>query len=86
MTMLHYLGTDNRGVGQEWFFLAVLVRDAALVALMVLVVREMLRPDADVVRTTWLGVDDPAGGVLDQARDRLVLPVRRPVDDGDQVT
>jgi uncharacterized membrane protein len=73
MTMLHYLGTDNRGVGQEWFFLAVLVRDAALVVLVVLVVREILRPDSDVVRTTWPGVDDPAGGVLDGRRDGAAL-------------
>jgi uncharacterized membrane protein len=73
MTMLFYLGRDNRGVEAEWFYLAVLVRDAALVALMVLVVREILRPDSDVVRTTWPGVDDPAGGVLDGERDRLPL-------------
>ena len=73
MTMLHYLGTDNRGVGVEWFFLAVLLRDLALVVLMVLVVREVLRPDEDVVRTSWPGVDDPAGGVLDGSRDRVVL-------------
>jgi uncharacterized membrane protein len=73
MTMLFYLGRDNRGVEIEWFFLSVLVRDAALLALVVLVIREILRPDADVVRTTWPGVDDPAGGVLDQAPDRVVL-------------
>jgi hypothetical protein len=73
MTMLHYLGTDNRGVGVEWFFLAVLVRDVVLVGLAVLVAREALRPDDDVVRTTWPGVDDPAGGVLDGSRDVLVL-------------
>jgi uncharacterized membrane protein len=64
MTMLHYLGTEG------------LVRDAALVVLVVLVIREILRPDTDVVRTTWPGVDDPAGGVLDHAPDRLAL--RRP--------
>src|SRR4029453_14381067 len=73
MTMLYYLGRDNRGVEVEWFFLAVLVRDAALVLLMILVVRETLRPAADVVRTPWPGVDDPAGGVLDGSRDRLAL-------------
>jgi uncharacterized membrane protein len=76
LTMLHYLGTENRGVGVEWFFLAVLVRDVALVVLMVLVAREVLRPDSDVVRTSWPGVDDPAGGVLDGSRDRLVLQGR----------
>ncbi|MDP9428914.1 MAG: glycosyltransferase 87 family protein [Actinomycetota bacterium] len=73
MTMLYYLGTENRGVEVEWFFLAVLVRDAVLVALMVLVVREIRRPDDDVVRTSWPGVDDPAGGPLDGADDTVTL-------------
>jgi len=73
VTMLHYLGTENRGIGVQWFFLGVLVRDIAVVVLMALVVRDVLRPDGDVVRTTWPGVDDPAGGVLDHAPDRLTL-------------
>ncbi len=73
MTMLYYLGTENRGVEVEWFFLAVLVRDAVLVALMVLVVREIRRPDDDVVRSSWPGVDDPAGGPLDGADDTVTL-------------
>jgi uncharacterized membrane protein len=76
-TMLHYLGADNRGVDVEWFFLAVIVRDIALVVLMALVVRDVLRPDGDVVRTSWPGVDDPAGGPLDGAVDRLTLVARR---------
>jgi hypothetical protein len=38
-----------------------------------LVTRDVLRPDGDVVRTSWPGTDDPAGGVLDQAEDVLVL-------------
>lgn len=80
--MLWYLGTDNRGVDVEWFFLGVFVRDVAVVVLMGLVVRDVLRPDGDVVRTSWWGVDDPAGGVLDGAADRVTWPVpgahRRP--------
>jgi hypothetical protein len=51
------------------------VRDIALLALVGLVVREMLRPQYDVVRVD--GVDDPAGGVLDHAVDRWA-GVRRP--------
>jgi uncharacterized membrane protein len=73
LTMLHYLGTENRGVEVEWFFLAVLARDVAVVVLMALVVRDVLRPDGDVVRTSWPGIDDPAGGPLDRAEDRRVL-------------
>ncbi|MGY2001497.1 glycosyltransferase family 87 protein [Blastococcus sp. SYSU DS1024] len=71
--MLWYLGTENRGVDVEWFFLAVTVRDAAVVVLMALVVRDVLDPDRDVVRTSWPGVDDPAGGPLEHAPDRFVL-------------
>ena len=71
--MLHYLGTANRGIEVEWFFLGVIARDVAVLVLMALVVRDVLRPDGDVVRTSWPGVDDPAGGVLDHAPDRLVL-------------
>jgi uncharacterized membrane protein len=79
--MLWYLGTDNRGLPLEWFHLAVGIRDAALVFLMALVVRDVWRPDGDVVRTSWPGVDDPAGGVLDHTPDRRVLRLpgqRRP--------
>jgi uncharacterized membrane protein len=73
VTMLHYLGTANRGIEVEWFFLGVLGRDLAVLVLMALVVRDVLRPDGDAVRTSWPGVDDPAGGVLDRARDRRTL-------------
>jgi uncharacterized membrane protein len=76
MTMLHYLGSDNRGVDVEWFYLAVGLRDVALVVLMALVVREVWDPDRDVVRRSWPGTDDPAGGPLDRAPDAMTL--RRP--------
>jgi uncharacterized membrane protein len=71
--LLWYLGADNRGVGVEWFFLGVVLRDLAVLVLMGLVVRDILRPDDDVVRTTWPGVDDPAGGPLDGADDNVTL-------------
>ena len=71
--MLYYLGSANRGIGVEWFFLGVGLRDLAVLVLMGLVVRDVLHPDEDVVRTTWPGIDDPAGGVLDNANDSVVL-------------
>jgi uncharacterized membrane protein len=71
--MLWYLGTANKGVNVGWFFAAVGLRDLAVLALVALVVRDVLRPDGDVVRTSWPGTDDPAGGVLDQAGDAVVL-------------
>jgi uncharacterized membrane protein len=73
VTMLHYLGTANRGIEVEWFFLGVGLRDVAVLVLMGLVVRDVLRPDGDVVRTSWPGIDDPAGGPLEHAADRFTL-------------
>ncbi|MGY2065910.1 glycosyltransferase family 87 protein [Blastococcus sp. SYSU DS0619] len=81
--MLWYLGTDNMGIDVEWFFLAVALRDVAVVVLVALVVRDVLDPDRDVVRTSWPGMDDPAGGVLDHHMDAVSLrssgPHRGPV-------
>jgi uncharacterized membrane protein len=57
------------GLGLGWFVAAVGVRDLALVLLAVLVLRDIWHPERDVVRSG--GVDDPAGGVLDGAPDRL---------------
>jgi uncharacterized membrane protein len=60
-----------------WPYLAsMFLRDAALLWVMGLVVRDMLRPGADVVRRT--GVDDPAGGVLADAPDRWAPIVAPP--------
>ncbi len=56
------------GIGYEWFATTVLIRDAIIVAMMVMVVRQILDPSLDVVRAD--GADDPAGGVLDGAEDR----------------
>ena len=72
------------GNGQGWsegpFFAAIWIRNLVLIAFAGLVIRDMYRPDQDVVRAD--GVDDPAGGVLDGAQERArgprVLP--RPVE------
>jgi uncharacterized membrane protein len=71
--MLWYLGTANKGVDVQWFFLAIGLRDIAVLVLVGLVVRDVLHPDEDVVRRSWPGTDDPAGGPLDGAPDRWVL-------------
>jgi uncharacterized membrane protein len=71
--LLWYLGTDNKGIDVQWFFLAVGVRDAAVVVLMALVVRDVRHPELDRVRRSWPGTDDPSGGVLDGAPDRFRL-------------
>jgi uncharacterized membrane protein len=76
MTMLNYLGTANRGIGVQWFYASALLRDLVVLALMALVVRDVLEPDQDVVRTSWPGIDDPAGGPLDNSPDRIAVTGR----------
>src|SRR5262252_961110 len=57
------------GIGTGLYFAALLARFGTIALLCVLVVRDILRPEADVVRAD--GVDDPAGGVLAGAADRV---------------
>ncbi len=68
------------GIGTGVYLAALLSRFAAVVILVALVVRDILRPEADLVRAA--GDDDPAGGVLNHAPDVVTLrrhasPVRR---------
>lgn len=80
--MYYYLGEDSKGLPEEWFVSAVLVRDVMVVLLCVLVVREILRPAEDKVRVALATpalrprtvVDDPCGGPLDGTADTRVLP------------
>lgn len=67
--MAYYLGPDHKGLPIEPFLGAVLIRDAAVLLLVALVLRSIWRPDHDPVRIA--GDDDPHGGVLDGAPDRL---------------
>jgi uncharacterized membrane protein len=58
----------NRGLPGEFFYTTVLLRDIAVVVLCALVIRQVYRPDEDLVR--WEGrVDDPTGGPFDRAHD-----------------
>jgi uncharacterized membrane protein len=59
------------GIGNGLYFAAVLARFGAVLLLCGLVVKDILRPGTDVVRAA--GEDDPAGGVLSGAPDRLTL-------------
>jgi len=64
--------SGNKGIGYPWFFFfGDLPRDVMLLVIAGLVVRDVLDPGGDVVRKD--GDDDPAGGLLDDAPDRLVL-------------
>jgi uncharacterized membrane protein len=60
-------------IGSGLYFAAVLARFFTVLLLCGLVIRECLHPERDVVRSA--GVDDPAGGVLAGAPDRVALRV-----------
>ncbi|MGH7881329.1 MAG: glycosyltransferase family 87 protein [Candidatus Dormibacteraceae bacterium] len=67
--MAYYLGLEHigqNGLSIEPFLGTVLLRDAAVLLLMGLVLRDIWQPDHDPIRVT--GEDDPHGGVLDNAR------------------
>ena len=59
------------GISAGVYFAALLARFVAVLILVALVVRDILHPEHDLVRT--VGDDDPAGGVLDGAADRFTL-------------
>jgi uncharacterized membrane protein len=59
------------GVSEGWFVSAVVLRQAAVMVLAGLIIRDIYRPKHDLVREP--GVDDPAGGLLDGVPDRRVL-------------
>jgi uncharacterized membrane protein len=66
--MYYLYPVPDRGLPEQWFTATVLLRDIAVLALCALVVRQIYRPEEDLVR--WGGrVDDPAGGVFDRAGD-----------------
>jgi uncharacterized membrane protein len=66
--MYYLYDVPDRGLPGQWFAATVLLRDVAVLALCALVVRQIYRPEEDLVR--WGGrVDDPAGGVFDRAPD-----------------
>jgi len=68
--MYYYLGVDHKGVPEQWFTATVFLRDLAVIALCAVIVRQIYRPEDDLVRRD--GVDDPVGGILDRAPDPLL--------------
>ncbi|MBV9350022.1 MAG: DUF2029 domain-containing protein, partial [Mycobacterium sp.] len=66
--MYYLYSVPNRGLPEQWFTAAVLLRDIAVLLLCALVVRQIYRPEEDLVR--WdRRLDDPAGGVFDRVAD-----------------
>jgi uncharacterized membrane protein len=69
--MAYYLGPDHKGLPIEPFLGAVLIRDAAVLMLVALVLRDIWSPTHDPVRAA--DDDDPHAGVLADAPDALLL-------------
>ncbi|WP_308250632.1 glycosyltransferase family 87 protein [Nonomuraea rhizosphaerae] len=65
---------DDLGIGDNTYFTAVWGRIITIVIMMAFVVRDILRPDKDVVRQAE--IDDQVGGVFDGAPDRFTLRAR----------
>ena len=68
---------SSGGIDANLYLAALTARFDAVVVLAAFVVRDVLRPEHDVVRAD--GVDDPAGGVLSGAPDVRVLRLRHPL-------
>jgi uncharacterized membrane protein len=66
--MYYLYNVPDRGLPEQWFTTTVLLRDIAVLGLCGLVVRQIYRPDEDLVRLRGR-VDDPSGGVFDRAAD-----------------
>ncbi|MDA0633332.1 glycosyltransferase 87 family protein [Nonomuraea sp. MCN248] len=65
------LARTDLGIGDDTYFTAVWGRVITIGIMMAFVVRDILRPDKDVIRQG--GVDDQIGGVFDEAPDRFTL-------------
>lgn len=57
----------QKGLPLDWYHAAIVVHILGLLYLCVMVIRDVLMPEYDVVR--WDGSDDPSGGPLDWADD-----------------
>lgn len=76
LLMLSFSSDATKNLSIYPFAVFAVIRGALLITLITLVIRDILHPDNDLVRQA--GDDDPAGGVLDGAVDRITLqPLRR---------
>jgi uncharacterized membrane protein len=73
----------HAGISPGWYFVILVARLGSLALLASTVVADILQPERDRVRASGVN-DDPAGGVLDGAQDRLVVVwnrgARRPAE------
>jgi uncharacterized membrane protein len=84
---LQQYGTSDKGLPEGWYVVAIVVHLVLTAYLAGMVVRDIVRPERDPVRSDGVPEhhDDPGGGVLDGAPDRRVLGRPRRFDDVDDV-
>lgn len=70
-----FIDPSRKWLPQEWFTTIIVIRALFVIALCIIVIWQILRPEHDLMRRDNEGneLDDPAGGVLDGAADRLSL-------------
>ncbi|WP_424183579.1 glycosyltransferase family 87 protein [Actinokineospora sp. G85] len=73
--MFYFMNDPKKGLPEEWFLSAVVLRDLAVLVLVAVVVHEIYHPARDLVRAG--GDDDPAGGVVENAPDRVFIHSRK---------
>ena len=78
--MALFLDDDRLWLPDGWFTFAIVLRALMVIALCGVVVWQIWNPREDLIRRGARGetLDDPAGGVLDGAPDRLTWSPRRP--------
>lgn len=71
-------GTEEKGLTPQWYGIATFVHISGTVWFAALVIRDILRPEHDIVRTDGFpeDADDPMGGAFDGAPDRVTLRAR----------
>jgi uncharacterized membrane protein len=72
LLMLSFDTDSGKNLSIYPFAIAAVVRDALIIMLIVMVVKDILKPERDKVRVA--GDDDPSGGVFDGVEDRFTLP------------
>lgn len=72
---LQQYGNDNKGLPEGWYVAAILVQITSTCWFAGMVIRDILRPENDPIRTDGHDddLDDPGGGVLDCAPDVFTL-------------
>ena len=82
--LLQY-GSDNKGLPEGWYIVAILVHVIATSYFAAMIVRDVIAPQHDPIRTDGdpLHTDDPGGGPLDGAEDiwtRKATPQAEPAE------